>query len=205
MSTPAEIASALTQAQDSDPDENAPESAPEGVAEAAPPVKPDGTPYTMADIEALQEALRKARKDARAAARGRGVELPPVDGDDSAPDVDKLRAEVESAAVAKWKPLVVRTAARSAFVEAGLVLPKDGADEALARVVRLLDLDDIDVTEDGQVDGLAEQVDEIKRDFPELFASARRPAARVDAGGKPAAPVAPKSSAELLAAQLLGR
>ena len=184
--------------EDTTPEENGPENASEGAADG-PLLKDDGSPYTKADIDALQEALRKARKDARAATRGRGVES--SDGD--APDPDKVRADTERAAADKWKPVLVRTAARTAFVEAGLALPKDGADEAMARVVRLLDLDDLDVTDDGQVDGLREQVEDIRRDFPELFSTTKR-APRVDAAGKSGTPTPPKTAAERLAAQLTG-
>lgn len=180
------------------------EGGPDGAAEApavGPLTKTDGTPYTQADIDGLHDALRKARRDARSAARGRGVDAPP---DVDAPDVDKVRADSDAAAATKWKPMVVRSAARTAFVEAGLTLPKDGADGAMARVVRLLDLNDIDVNDDGEVDGLREQVEDIRRDFPELFAPARRTAARIDAAGKVTEGIAPKTSAERLAAQLLG-
>lgn len=187
-------------------DETTADTADEGMDDAAAPaeaavealVKPDGSPVTRADWDALQEALRKARKDARTARRS------PTDAP-SADDADAVRAEVEQAAVGKWKPLVVRSAARSAFVEAGLVLPKDGTDAAMARVVRLLDLDDLDVADDGQVDGLREQVEEIRRDFPELFATARPRPSKVDAADRPSAGVAPKSSADLLAAAINGR
>src|SRR5690606_16271333 len=128
--------------QDTAPVENDAQEAAQG-REPTPAVKEDGSPYTQSDIDALQEALRKARRDARQAKRGRGVE--PAEGDEPAGgDVEKVRAEVEREQTAKWKGLVVRTAARTAFVEAGLTLPKDGGDEAMARVLRLLDLDDLD-------------------------------------------------------------
>lgn len=201
------------------PGANGPEN--EGAADG-PLLKADGTPYTQADVDALQTALRKARKDARDAARGRGTAAPaesgpgasgalgaPTDGAGAGVDVDKVRADTEADAAARWKPLLVKTAARTAFVEAGLALPQDGADAAMARVIRLLDLDDLDVTDDGQVDGLREQVEDIRRDFPELFAATRKagavPPPRVDAAGKSAPGSAPKTAAERLVAQLTGR
>lgn len=165
-------------------------------AEDGPLLKDDGTPVTAADWAAVQTALMKARRDARRAGKPKA--------DEDAPDVDKVAADATAAAESKFKPLVVKAHARSAFVEAGLALPKDNPEGALARVLKLLDLDDIDVTEDGTVDGLREQVEDIRRDFPELFATTRQRPARVDAADRGAPAPKQKSSAEILAAALSG-
>lgn len=146
---------------------------------AAAATKDDGSPVTAADWVALNEALRKARKDAREAKRAK-----PQEPTSEAPDVDKVKAEAIAEAAAQWKPRVVKQAARSAFLEAGLVLPKDNADAAMSRALKLLEMDDLDITDDGQVDGLREQVDEIKRDFPELFAAPRTRPGRIDSADK---------------------
>lgn len=39
----------------------------------------------------------------------------------------------------------------------------------LTRMLKLLDLDSVEVDSDGEVDGLKEQIDELKKDFPEFF------------------------------------
>lgn len=162
----------------------------EEAPEAGPLTKDDGTPFTKADLDALQEALRKARKDARAAKRGQPDDAA---GDGSAPDaVSAARAEETG----KWKPLVIRTAARSLFTEAGIQAEGD----AMNRVIRMLDLDDLDVDEHGQVDGLREQVEDIRTDFPQLFTTARSRAPRVDVGDKTTAPGKRPSASELLVA-----
>jgi hypothetical protein len=184
-------------------DENANE---EEHDEPRPATKADGTPYTQADIDALNEALRKARQAERRLKRGGQRPAQAQDGA-SEEDTEKIRAEVETAAAGKWKPVVVRQAARAAFADAGLILPKSGGDEALARVLRLLDMDDIDVTDEGAVEGLTEQVEEIRRDWPDLFAppasrNGRPP--RVNAGNRDdASGQAPRSAADRIAAQLL--
>lgn len=100
--------------------------------------------------------------------------------------------------------MLVKTAARTAFVEAGLVLPKGNSDSAMARVVKLLDLDDLQITDDGQIDGLREQVEEIRGDFPELFGTTNghRRVGRVDGADRSGTPT-PKTAVERLTAQIM--
>jgi hypothetical protein len=151
-------------------------------------------PPTRQDWDNVQEALRKARRDARAARRAA-----PKDGAEpngGAPDAERLTREATSAAEARYKPLVVKAAARAAFAEAGI------KGDAVHRVVRLLELEDLDVDEDGSVTGLTEQIEEIKQDFPELFAvaaPATRRTPKVDGAGRAAPSTQPKSSAERIA------
>jgi hypothetical protein len=176
-----------------------------------PALREDGKPVTAADWAALREALTKARKDARTAKRtakgGSGTATGGAGSEEGAPNVDEIRRESETAAEAKWKPTVVRTAARAAFAEAGLVSGKSG-DAAMKRAIRLLDLADLDVDEDGNVEGLEEQIDEIKADFPELFAARRngRPGGGVDGADKSdRASNKVKSSAQTITDQLFGK
>lgn len=171
----------------------APETGADSAAE--PLLKDDGSPYTRADIDGLRDALRKARKDARRKPVG------PADGAPAdVPDVDAVRAEVSG----QWKARVVKAEARTAFVAAGLSIPEGDNGATIARVMRMLDLDDLDVTDDGDIEGLTDQVADIKRDFPALFAAPGKPRpGRVDAAERPGAVTAPKSSAEALMAQLL--
>lgn len=195
-------------------DEAAPEApdAPEGdgqgddepsspVGDEAPAVRDDGKPFTRADHKALNTALKAARKEARDTA----AELTRLRDTTGGKDAAQLVADAEQRASEKFKPLMVKAAARAAFTEAGLVLPAGRADEVYARAVRLLDADTLTITADGLVEGLAEQVEGIRADFPDLFAGAARRAPRISAADKPGGAVAPKTSAERLAAQLLGQ
>lgn len=181
---------------------------------ASPPTAPDTdgdaggadeswTPPSRQDWDNVNLALKKARQDARQAKRA-GTSA--ASGDEGSPDAAKAVADATAAAEAKYKPLVVKAAARAAFVEAGLVLQTGKADTAMARAIRLLDLDDIDLTDDGAAEGLAEQVAEIKADFPELFAAKPvRSGARVDGADKGAGGNGkPKSSADRIAALING-
>jgi hypothetical protein len=90
-------------------------------------------------------------------------------------DQDDDGGDAEEKAAAKWKPRVVNSAARAAFLEAGAERPE--------RLLKLLDLDELDVTEKGNVEGLEEEVDRLKEEYPELF-SKRRSGRRVETGDR---------------------
>lgn len=144
--------------------------------EPQPFVKADGKPFTKADYDALQAALKKSRREARAAKRG----TPAGDEGDGEAAAQQAVQAAQQAATEKWKPMVVRTAARAVFAEAGLVA--DGG--AMTKVLKMLDLDDLDVTDDGDVEGLEDQVEDIKRDFPALFGAVKQRTPRGDVGNK---------------------
>lgn len=163
--------------------------------------KDDGTPYTRADVDGLQTSLKAARKDAK----DRKAELDALKAKGGDRPLDEVLSEAESTAAAKWKPLMVRAAARAAFAESGLALPEDRKDEALARAVRLLDEDALTVTDAGLIEGLAEQVEAIRSDFPDLFTAPGRRAPRIQAADRPAGAKPPATSSARLAAQLTGR
>ncbi|MCW0214379.1 MAG: phage scaffolding protein [Pseudonocardia sp.] len=154
----------------------------------------DWTPPSKQDWANLKEALSKARKDARAAKRAAG-EAPKADPDAKKPeDIEREAAQkVES----RYKPIVVRQAARAAFAEAGLRNPET----SLPRVLKLLELDEVDVSEDGDVDGLDEQIAEIKNEWPELFVQRRAP--RVDGADQGSSGGRQKSSAEKITAAFM--
>jgi hypothetical protein len=70
----------------------------------------------------------------------------------------------------------------------------------------MIDLDSLDVSDDGDVDGLDSQIDAIKDELPELFApkvdpNVKAKPARIDAGNKPA-PDKKQSAADRIANML---
>lgn len=146
---------------------------------------------TKANNEAKKWRLRAQGKDEKWAVPGwqkaKAEEDDDTEDDKPKPkrqpkvDVDAVRRETEEAARAKLKPGLVKSAARDALRTAGLILPEkgDGA-SAYQRAIRLLDMDEIEVDDDGDVSGVEEQVKAVKRDYPELFA--RRGAKAVNAG-----------------------
>lgn len=98
------------------------------------------------------------------------------DGDDkpagpSAADVRRAETRAAERAAARvearYKAPLARTAARAALADAGW----SGKD--LDRVMKMIDLDEVDVDDDGEVTGIAEQIDGIKADIPEWFRGGR--------------------------------
>lgn len=93
--------------------------------------------------------------------------------------VEKATAKTES----KYLPVVAGLAVKAALLDAGF------SGNNRERIMKLIDLDDIDVV-DGEVTGIAEQIAEIKTEFPEWFrgqksgGERRRGASDVDGGDR---------------------
>jgi hypothetical protein len=184
------------------------------------PVEEEWTPPTREEAAAQQKAhddeiaaLKKAdadkaaalkRVNAESANRKRQIaEIQQQHEDDDT----KAKREATEAALAQLKPVAIKATATAAFMGAG-------ADETQARkLLRLLDLSKVDI--DGEVvHGLDEQVDEIKADWPELFAKPestpteqqpqkpKTPAAQLGDRKPPKTVLSPM---EQLAAQVAGR
>ena len=148
------------------------------------------TPPTKDEVEALQKSVAdataglEAAKAAHAAAlkrvnaesanrKRRIAELEQQNEDDTA----RAQREAKEAALAELKPIAIRATAQAALMAAG-------ADEAKAkRLLRLLDYQKLDI--DGEtVTGLDDQVEDLKTEWPELFAKPE-PEPLVDEPKKP--------------------
>lgn len=130
-------------------------------------------PPTKDEWETHQAALARANKQAKDR-RLRIKELERNGGKE--PDETVVAAKAEEIAASTWKPLVVRGHAASALTEAGLIGKPD-------RLLKLIDMDEIDVDpEDGTLDGLDEQVAELKKDYPHLFR--KKGSNRIDAADR---------------------
>jgi hypothetical protein len=170
---------------------------------------------SKANAEAKKWRMRAQGKDEKWSVPGwQKAQEEPADEDDEpvkkparrTPKVNEeaIRREADEAALAKAKPGLVKAAARDAFRSAGLLIPEKGdSAPAITRAFRLLDMDSVDVDEDGDVSGIDEAVKAVKREYPELFA--RKGARAVNAGagsnqdgaGKPS-----ESSASRIAAMM---
>jgi hypothetical protein len=64
-----------------------------------------------------------------------------------------------------YKPALVKTGAEAALLAAG---PKKGK-AGIPRLIRLMDMDAIDLTEELDLDGVEEEVERLKEEYPELF------------------------------------
>lgn len=118
-------------------------------------------PPTKADWDATQAKLKKANAQA-ASHRKEADELKRRGETDTEAAVRSAREEAEKAAEDVWKPRFVRKAAAAALVEAGLNGPAD-------RLLKLIDMDEVEIDEDGELSGLDQQVRSLKKDFPSLF------------------------------------
>jgi len=107
------------------------------------------------------------------------------------------------AAEKRYKPVAIRSAAKAAFLEAGL---NDASPERVKKLLRMVDLDEVDVDGDGDVTGLDEQIESVKDDYPELFKPAEQPrkrATRLDASNRQTGGTdKPSSTGEKIAAAL---
>lgn len=80
----------------------------------------------------------------------------------------KTREAAEKAAAAernKYKPALVMTGAKAALLAAK---PKKGA-AGIPRLIKLMDLDEIEVNDDLELEGVDEEVARLQEEFPELF------------------------------------
>lgn len=94
--------------------------------------------------------------------------------DEDAPDAEAIRAEIEAEFEGKSRMAKIQTAAGTALLTSGLTLPKEkkARSRAFTKAFRLLDLDELEIEDDGEVDGLDEAIEELKQEFPALFGAA---------------------------------
>ncbi|MDH6448186.1 hypothetical protein M2155_000594 [Streptomyces sp. SAI-119] len=125
-------------------------------------------------------------------------------------EAEKAVREAEERAEARYKPIAVRKAVRAALIEAGATAATEGDKEKtearLARLMKLVDVGDLSIDDDGEVLGVDEQIDGLRADYPELFEPAAKPRTKPKptAAPRPAAPEKPKSAAEQHALRALG-
>jgi hypothetical protein len=221
---------------DGDPD-------PEG-GDGAPVVEPepadDWTPPTREEWEAHQAKLRTASGEAAARRkflRANGID--PKTGQKIEPDEpepepaarpDDKNDEPRGATPAEVKRAIERAAAeaelrgrrqtRSLVTGLNTALSDAGWNgQRLSSLMKLIDIDDVEIDDDGTITGLDEQIAEIRTEWPEFFKRTRNPAnpssqaggsgqngapaAKVDVADKPAPKPEPKGWAETLAARAL--
>lgn len=65
----------------------------------------------------------------------------------------------------KYRPKIINLAGRNALLAAGVPASK------VRRALKLIEMDDVEIDDDGEVIGIEDAVDELKEDWPELFAA----------------------------------
>jgi hypothetical protein len=125
-----------------------------------------------------QSAKRRQReRDLKAQLEASKKPKPKSDGDDDKPDLDAIREEAK--AEARAEALAIRK-----LDKAELALARAGVSPAkLAKAVKLLDADYLDLNDDGTLDGIDDQLDDLKAEWPELFAGERGTRKRRRVGG----------------------
>ena len=172
------------------------------------------TPPSKEEWEKTQQALTKANGEAKKyrlrlkterEKAGQSAASDAATGGASPAEVEKARKEAEREVMAKADSRIIKSEAKSALVAAGLV---DTSPDAVKRVVRMLDMDDLSVDDDGEVEGLDDAVRSLMSTTPALFRTKKTVAktgggtgTRKDGAG---AGTAKKSSASRLAAALKG-
>jgi len=146
--------------------------------------------------EKLGEPGKKALERERSARKALAKELKELkrQGED---DGAKALREATEAVETRYQGVIARAAFKAELAKAGL---KKGE----GKLLKLLELEDVVVDEDGEVSGVAEQVRELRKDFPELFGRGRESGGRGDGGQKGNPPEKKLSSAERIAMQAHG-
>lgn len=155
------------------------------------------TPPTKEEWARTQAALKKANEQAKTH-RLKVQELAKANEDADG----KAAREAAEQAQAKYKPVAVRAAAKAEFLAAGLNDPKG---ERVAKLSRLLDLDQVEIDDEGDITGLTDQVATIKADYPELFTTPKQKPPRLDASGRKITDGGkPQTTGDRIAAQVMG-
>lgn len=108
-------------------------------------------------IKRLNRELEEARKP-----------KPKKADDDEAPDAEAIKAAAKAEARAESDARIRTVAARSELKAAGIPA------EQVGKLIGMLDLDSLDVDDEGEVDGLDEAIEELKAEWPQLFTKARK-------------------------------
>lgn len=147
---------------------------------------------TKAEVAGLKKALRASRAEARqarkeaAAAKAAAAQ---VDEKDKT-EVEQVKSAMTAVETErdKFKDIAVRVTVAAALQEAGAVV-------STKRLLKMMDLSDVEFNSKGELEGLEDAIDELREDFPDGFkkeddeedSTKRRPRARVgrvDAGTK---------------------
>jgi hypothetical protein len=152
----------------------------------------------------VRAALKKANREAKKY-RQEARKLKKTNETETERKIREAKEEAAGAAEAKFKKIAVRAEAKAQFAQAGLNGKAD-------RFLKMIDLEDVEVDDDGEIDGLDDQIEAIKAEFPEVFGDEddegnnkrkRKKVSRIDSGNKESKSGGKKSTAEKIAAQVL--
>ena len=116
-----------------------------------------------------RKALREKEAELEEARKPKRTPAPkaPAGKADDAPDLDEIRAEALREGEKKGIDRAKKSEARAALVAAGV------SPDRVTKLVGMIDLDELDLDDDG-LDGIDDAIDDLKKEWPELFARQRR-------------------------------
>jgi hypothetical protein len=205
----------LGASEDDDP-EGDPEEDPEGDPEEDPEDDPEEDPDAgksaaelLAEVRALRASKTKLLREK--ANRSKGGNGKGGGKDDDAgkkftrEELDEIAEETKSSTRSELMPAIIRSQSRTVLESLGMSFPKEKeqARAALSRLLKLADTDELELGDDGEVEGLEHAFRQVKRDFPQLF-KGRRVASPGNAGGGGRPSNKPKSATELQAQHVFG-
>jgi hypothetical protein len=120
-------------------------------------------------------------------------------------ELDEIAEETKSSTRSELMPAIIRSQSRTVLESLGMSFPKEKeqARAALSRLLKLADTDELELGDDGEVEGLEHAFRQVKRDFPQLFKGRRVPnPGNAGGGGRPSNK--PKSATELQAQHAFG-
>lgn len=181
---------------ETDPDDDDPD------AEYDDETDPDWQPPSRQEWEGQQDAIKrnnaenKSLRLLRKALAGQGIDISTADGlarltelagdgggkgKAGDPAIKRAVERATASLEGKYRSAVAGLAVKAALADAGF----SGRANEFGRVMSMLDMDEMELADDGSVSGIAEQIAGIKNDIPHWFAgdtARRRGAAEVDAG-----------------------
>lgn len=121
------------------------------------------------EIERLKQRLAKTRRES--AARRKKLEEvnrnndadAKKDGDDKESAVREAKQSGYTEAETKYKGMLHAVAGRVALMEAGVKPAK------AKRALKLIDFDDVEIDDEGELIGIEDAIDDLKEEWPELF------------------------------------
>lgn len=156
-----------------------------------------------ANAQGKRNRLARRAVEAELAKRGTPKPKAKSDDDDDKPDIEAIKEETRREVKHEADQRIKRSEAKAALVAAGV--PRDQATD----LIGFVKLDDLDIADDGEVEGLDDEIDRIRKKYPAFFAkkTTRRKSVsgEGDRSGDDAKSKRDVSSSQAQADKLLGR
>lgn len=159
-----------------------------------------------ATTAALTKANAQAKKYRLAAPKPSPPPKRPAPTEVTDEVLDEVRTSTRTEVENTYKPALIRASAESAFAAAGVSLPadKDQRKSKISALLRLVDNSELTIGDDGELEGLEDQIETLKAAMPEVFRPVRPRAPRIDGADKGEGHAKAKSPTEQVAALVFG-